>query len=195
LFSVVTDAFSERLGTVVGHGSLLTGKGEILRTNASLLARFQPPAGNRDYGLDALWIWPHGEVWFSISEGFQDARLGHIGPGDLLSDHGYVIYRNLDLMQPFQPIEDLADFGLDALFLVTERGDPRRPELTRLQAETTSGSLRIDWQGEGRVFQLERSLTLEGPFEVLGPIDTSRSFVDPGILTQAPGAYYRVRQW
>ena len=195
LFSVDKDAFSERLGILIRHGSLLTEKGEVLRTNASLLERFHPPAGDHDYGLDALSVWPHGEIWFSLEEGFQDDLLGHVGPGDLLSDQGYVVYRNLDLMRPFSPLEDLADFGLDALFVITERGVPSPPQFTLLQADPAEGSLRLAWQGGGRVFQIERTLSLAVPFAALGPIDTNLSFIDQGILTQQPRAFYRVRQW
>jgi hypothetical protein len=38
----------------------------------------------------------------------------------MLSDQGFIVVRNLDLVQPFSPLEDLADFGLNGLWLVTD---------------------------------------------------------------------------
>lgn len=115
-FSVEEDFFSERLGKTIGHGDLLCSDGTIYRTNADLMAGFEPiDPMPKDFGLDAVFVWPHGEVWFSVEESFTDAQLGHVGEGDLLSDRGRIVMRNLDLVRAFGPLEDLADFGLDAL--------------------------------------------------------------------------------
>jgi hypothetical protein len=80
------------------------------------MAAFQPidpvPA---NFGLDAAHVWPSGEIWFSTEVSFTDSRLGPVGKGDLLSDTGRVVARNRELLEIFSPIEDLADFGLDAL--------------------------------------------------------------------------------
>ncbi|HPD31587.1 MAG TPA: hypothetical protein PLL20_16465 [Phycisphaerae bacterium] len=115
LFSTETDFFSETLGARVGHGDVLSSRGRIVRTNRQLLASFNPVGPVvRDLGLDALVLRPFGEMWFSTEEGFIDANLGPISDGDLLSSAGYVVARNLDLLKEFGPIEDLANFGLDA---------------------------------------------------------------------------------
>ena len=104
-------------------------------------ARFRPPLVVPDYGLDAVHVWPSGEIWFSTEEGFQDGALGPIAAGDLLSDQGYVVYRNLELLGPFAPIEDLADFGLDALFLVSD-AVPAVAQLETLLSELNAAAQR-----------------------------------------------------
>lgn len=119
LFSTETAFFSEGLGAVVDDGDLLSEDGTIFRTTAQLMANFQPiDPIPLDAGLDAAYVWPHGEVWFSTETGFTDQRLGLIRDGDLLSDTGRVVYRNLELVGPFGPLEDLADFGLDAVHVL-----------------------------------------------------------------------------
>jgi hypothetical protein len=115
-FSTKEDFFSESLGRNIDHGDLLCEDGRIFKTNAELMTNFKPiePKPIR-FGLDAAYVWPHGEIWFSIEDDFVDARLGRVGNGDLLSDRGRIVARNLELVSRFGPLEDLADFGLDAL--------------------------------------------------------------------------------
>jgi len=116
LFSVEEDFFSEKLGRTINHGDLLSEDGRIFKTIGDLLANFHPIEPRPiSFGLDAAYVWPHGEVWFSIEVDFADLYLGTIGHGDLLSDTGRVIARNKELVESFGPIEDLADFGLDGL--------------------------------------------------------------------------------
>ncbi len=71
----------------------------------------------RGAGVDALSIWPHGEIWFSPERDFQSTRFGLVRHGDLLSEVGRVVLRNGELLAAFAPLEELADFGLDALSL------------------------------------------------------------------------------
>ena len=116
LISTEVDFWAEYLLEMASHGSVLcTGCPGVFMTNEMLLRSFAPTAGSANLGLDALHVWPSGEVWFSVEEGFLDARYGWISDGDLLSDRGWIIYRNLDLVHAFQPVEDLDNFGLDAL--------------------------------------------------------------------------------
>ena len=116
LFSVEEDFFSEKLGRTIGQGDLLSEDGRIFKTIGDLLTNFEPIEPRPiSFGLDAAYVWPHGEVWFSIESDFVDLRLGTIGHGDLLSDTGRIIARNQELVESFGPIEDLADFGLDGL--------------------------------------------------------------------------------
>lgn len=120
LFSTEQDFFSEALGRRIGHGDLLSDRGWVVRTNAELLANFHPINLTErpepiDYGLDAIILRPNREIWFSTEEGFQDANLGPISDGDVLSTRGYVVVRNRDLLSEFAPLEDLANFGLDAI--------------------------------------------------------------------------------
>ena len=119
LFSVEEDFFSESLGRTIGNGDLLCEDGRVFKTNKELMVNFspidmKPPA----FGLDAVYLWPHGEVWFSTEVSFADARLGLVSHGDLLSDRGQIVASNLELLKPFGPVEDLADFGLDGLHVL-----------------------------------------------------------------------------
>jgi hypothetical protein len=157
LFSVAKDTFSPKLGTTIGHGDLLSTHGRIVKTNQQLLSRFHPTIANHDYGLDALYVWPSGEIWFSTEEGFQDEALNTVTAGDLLSDQGAIVYRNLELLGTFAPLEDLADFGLDALFVVSDATPPALPPtISAITIERGAGSVSVQWDGPGRVFQLER---------------------------------------
>jgi hypothetical protein len=116
LFSVERGFFSETLGRRISSGDLLLGDGTVFKSEEELLAKFRilVPAAEGP-GVDGVLIWPHGEVWFSTERGFTDQSFGPIAPGDLLSDTGRVVARNSELLGPFGPVEDLADFGLDAL--------------------------------------------------------------------------------
>ncbi|MGD8451228.1 MAG: hypothetical protein PVJ57_05365 [Phycisphaerae bacterium] len=118
-FSTEVDFHSEAVGALVGHGDVLCATdGAIVYTNQELLARIQPLVPDHDYGLDALYRWPSGHVWFSTEESFHSLTHGWISDGDLLSMDGFIIYRNLDLVRRFEPVEDLDNFGLDALHVV-----------------------------------------------------------------------------
>lgn len=116
LFSTEEGFFSEKLGVSISDGDLLCENGRIFKTIGQLLAKFQPIEPRPiQFGLDAAYVWPSGEVWFSIEADFVDSKWGRIGHGDILSDTGRVVARNSELLAPFGPIEDLADFGLDGL--------------------------------------------------------------------------------
>jgi len=197
-FSTGSDLFSETLGGWIRRGDLLSNRGVVIRSQAQLLQRFHPaakPAGNSDadHGLDALYAWLGGEIWFSLEEGFQDDELGPIQPGDLLSDQGYVVWRNLDLVNPFAPLEDLADFGLDALFIVGDllpAAPP--PQFTLITIHPKQDILSLEWSGRGRAFQVQRSESVTGPFEPASPIMPDFRFEED---TTSPNAFYRLRQW
>jgi len=196
-FSVETDFFSQRLGVYIRRGDLLSSTGRIVKTREQLLARFHPPPIPMDFGLDAIFVWPSGEVWFSLEEGFDDAVLGPIRHGDVLSDQGELLWRNLDLLREFQPLEDLADFGLDALFIVSDALAPATSTArgTVLQPDPATGDVRLRWEAQGRLYQLEKATNVLGPWLPLGPITTETEFTDPGALGRSPQAFYRLRQW
>ena len=195
LFSISTNVFSERLSVTLHRGDLLSANGAIVRTHQQLLARFHPANATNDYGLDALYIWPSGEIWFSTEDGFDDAVLGSISSGDLLSDEGYIVFDNLELLNAFAPANAPSDIGLDALYVVTDAAPPTQPTRLAIQANTSTGSAGVAWQGQGRVFQVERAANVTGPFQPLSPILTDLSFEDPGTLTNRAQSYYRLRQW
>jgi len=191
LFSITTNVVSATTGGILYRGDILSDRGEVFRTHQQLLARFHPSQTNQDFGLDALYVWPGGEIWFSTEVGFQDAFLGVILPGDLLSDDGYRVFGNLELVSAFAPLEDASDFGLDALFIVTDFTPPA-PAPRLLGTDVHPGTA-VSWEGQGRVFQLERAANPTGPYVPLSPIVSDSTFTD-----SAPGqlpCFYRLRQW
>ena len=111
----------------VGHGDELSDRGAVVASNWQLLRNFNPPAtfAPVDYGLDALQELHWGPIaatakpmtLFSLNTGFEDANLGPISDGDLLSDAGRIVARNKDLMARFHPMPPLQDMGLDAVFI------------------------------------------------------------------------------
>ncbi|MCG3128579.1 MAG: hypothetical protein CHACPFDD_03468 [Phycisphaerae bacterium] len=123
-FSTEWDFFSQSLGQMVGHGDVLCARdGFIFMRNVDLLARFHPVGPlPPDLGLDGLYMWQSGHIWFSLEEGFTDAVYGAISDGDLLSTDGWVIMRNADLTRRFAP--PTAAVGLDGVDLMPiDRGD------------------------------------------------------------------------
>ncbi|HEU0011575.1 MAG TPA: hypothetical protein VFT34_17295 [Verrucomicrobiae bacterium] len=195
LFSIETDVFSERLGITLHRGDLLSSNGTVVRTHQQMLARFHPLDGAKDYGLDALYLWPSGESWFSVEEGFDDSALGPILPGDLLSDQGYVVFRNRELLSAFAPAQSQSDYGLDALYVVTDATPSAPAPRMAIQPRPATRSAGLMWQSEGRVFQVERADDVTGPFQVLSTIIPDLFFDDLGALTNRTQSYYRLRQW
>ena len=167
-----------------------------MRTQEQLLSRFHPVVA-KDYGLDALHVWESGEIWFSTEDDFQDQQLGPIAAGDLLSDLGVIVFRNRDFVSRFAPQEQTADFGVDALFLITDTfAAPTPPRITMLTMEGLVPR-RMEWTGNGRVFQVEAIPQLGDPtvLSPASPIIADFSFEFPvrnGIDNQM---FYRLRQW
>ena len=195
-FSTETDIFSETLGVTVRRGDLLSSSGRILKLNEELLARFQPADPKKDCGLDALYLWPSGEIWFSVETDFAGSHFDSYLAGDLLSDQGYVVYRNLELTGAFAPLEDLADFGLDALFVVTDVAPTApTPRIVSFMVDPKTGTVSIRWEGQGRAFQLEAAADVLGPWLPLGPItpDLSLGWTPPP--DRPLQSFFRLRQW
>jgi hypothetical protein len=197
-FSVTNDFFSETLGRMIRKGDLLSSRGVIVKANEELMACFLPAFPKQDYGLDAVHVWPSGEVWFSVETGFYGQHFDSYGPGDLLSDQGYVVYTSQQLLSAFQPLETLADFGLDALFIVSDADLPATTNQTAsatLRLHISANSLSFDWTSSGRAFQIERAVSLIGPWLPLSPVLTEGPVVDDGALANASQTFYRLRQW
>ncbi|MBN1411605.1 MAG: hypothetical protein JW969_12225 [Spirochaetales bacterium] len=119
LFSTERGFFSETLGVYIGPGDLLLSVGKVYMTEVELLRNFSPiHMGIAGVGVDAVALRRNKEIWFSVTRDFQDARLGRIGNGDLLSDTGRIVCRNRDLVAGFNIPDDLADVGLDGLSII-----------------------------------------------------------------------------
>jgi hypothetical protein len=193
-FSVETNFYSKKLSLMVQPGDLLTDLGAIVKSNADLLSRFK---STNDCGLNGIYVWPGGEVWFSTQNGFYDSNSNYYAPGDLLSDQGYVVYRNSELLAAFQPGAGVADFGLDALFVVTDvvpTGPATQLGVLQLTNQPPA-SLTVQRSGGSRAFQLERASSAAGPYVPVSPITTDTLFLDAGVLTNQPQSFYRLHQW
>jgi hypothetical protein len=195
-FSVQTKFFSQALGRTISPGDLLSDRGAVIKSNADLIAPFRPIATS-DVGLNAIYVWPSGEIWFSTTTGFHGGDGRYFAAGDLLSDQGYLIYSNAELVAEFQPPATAKDLGLDALFIVTDVTPPRpAPVLSSPQlAGSPPWTLALGWKGEGRVFQVEKASNADGPFLPLSPILSDSTFDDPLRTAAGPQGFYRVRQW
>ncbi len=104
----------------VRSDDLLSERGYVVRSIWDLLRRFDiagpVPASP---GLDAVVVRPNGEIYFSLETGLFTHGYGFLSPGDLLSDQGYVVARNYELIRPFYPTST-EDAGLDAVLLGPE---------------------------------------------------------------------------
>jgi hypothetical protein len=195
LFSIQSNIFSGSLGVTLHRGDLLSSTGVVARSYQQMLGHFHPVKPADDYGLDALYVWPNGEIWFSTEDDFQDQQIGAISAGDLLSDQGYVVLRQDELLGAFNPVQDSPAFGLDALYVITDGTSPAPPPRLSIQANPDAHSAELTWQGQGRVFQVEHASIVTGPFQPLSPIVPDLSYDDSGALTNGAQSYYRLRQW
>jgi hypothetical protein len=201
-FSVQTNFYSAALGQTVQTGDLLTDSGAVVRSGAQLLANFNPAKPDADYGLSAVFLWPSPstEIWFATTQGFAGPGTNFYAAGDLLSDQGYVVYRNSELVSAFAPTAGGTNLGLDALYVITDvppagtglgPANLAPPQL----ANQPPASLAFDWSAAGHVFQLERAPNAAGPFLPASRMDTDGPFLDPGVLTNQAQAFYRLHQW
>ena len=63
--------------------------------------------------------------------------------GDGVGDRGWIVYRNRELLERFQPLKDLADFGLEGLFGVTDASEA--PPATRMGWRRGPRGLALGW--------------------------------------------------
>jgi hypothetical protein len=193
LFSIQTNVVVSSTLTL-GRGDILSDRGRVFMPQRQLLANFQPAVTNHDFGLDALHILPSGEIWFSVEESFTDQRLGAIQAGDLLSNQGYIVFRNSSLLAAFAPSDPSQDYGLDALYVVTDTQLPKpRP---RIVNQTSSGNrIHLEWAGEGSVFQVEQAPALSGPWLPCTEILPDLSGDTDCDTTANSAQFFRLRQW
>jgi hypothetical protein len=196
-FSVENEFGSAKLGVTVQPGDLLSDNGTIVRSGPQLLAGFNPANPTNDYGLKSVYVWPSGEVWFSTRAGFNDTNNNFFAAGDLLSDQGYLVYSNAELLSAFSPLESPANLGLDALYIITDVSPTTRVTSLGVPLWTNSpaGDVLLQRSKGQRVFQLEAASSVSGPFLPITPITTDALFVEPGVLTNQTQRFYRLHQW
>jgi hypothetical protein len=197
LFSITLNTFSPNLNLNLSRGDILSDQGTIKKTMSDLIAPFSPITNTEeapDVGLDALYVWPGGEIWFSTEKGFDSAQ-GPIGAGDLLSDRGYIIYRNLELTAKFQA-NGTNEVGLDGIFVITDTVASAAPgRFSTFKFGPIPNGFELEWNSAGKVFQVERASDVAGPFSPASEIMPDLFWTD-----RVPGApntqnFYRFRQW
>ena len=193
LFSIQSNVVAQS-GVTLSRGDILSDAGRIFMTHQQLLANFQPTVTNRDFGLDAFYIFPSGEVWFSVEERFTDNRIGPVQEGDLLSSFGYQVFGNQDLVAAFAPADPSPDYGLDGLFVITDTLPPRPGPLI-FKGTSAGSSMHLEWDGDGAVFQVETTPSLPGPWTACSPLLPDVSFDDSSVFVSGASGFYRVRQW
>jgi hypothetical protein len=178
----------------LGRGDILSDRGRVFMTQRQLLANFQPAVSNHDFGLDALHVFSSGEIWFSVEESFTDQRLGPVQAGDLLSNNGYIVFRNRSLVSAFAPTDPTQDYGLDALFVVTDT--QTSSPCPRIIGQTSFGNrIHLEWDGDGEVFQVEHASSPVGPWVPCTEIVADLSCDIDAEASADTAHFYRLRQW
>jgi hypothetical protein len=188
-FSISKDI--PRAGAATLHrGDILSNSGRIVRTEANLLIRWNLPAGVT-VGVDALYVWPNGEIWFSTEDGFTNTIGIVVSAGDIISDQGYVAFRNDALLRPFAPTEQNMDFGLDAIVIVSDAA-ASNANTQFLNVAVTDAGVDLEWDSAARLFQVERATKVEGPYTAITEI-LGETFAHDS--TPNTTAFYRIGQW
>ncbi len=69
------------------------------------------------------------------------------------------------------------------------------PKVYSFPLDPRTGSVHLEWDGNGGSFQVERALSIGGPFSTVSPTTTNTSFTDVGVLTNYPQVFYRLHQF
>ena len=102
--------------------------------------------------------------------------------------------REVRLVAAFAPADPSTDYGLDALFIVTDT-QPAQPPARIVKLTPSTSSMHLEWDGEGAVFQVENARDLTGPWSPISPILPDLIFDAPLDLAPAATGFYRLRQW
>jgi len=100
------------------------------------------------------------------------------------------------LVSSFAPLEDVSEFGLDGLYVVTDATPPApAPRLLSIQRVAQSPAIALQWDGNGRAIQLEKAIELPATFSPASPILPDLRWVDFGAMQTNVAGFYRVCQW
>jgi hypothetical protein len=69
-----------------------------------------------------------------------------------------------------------------------------KPRIVSIAPNLTTGDVTLGWQDGGPQFQVEKTTTITGQFQPVGPMQTERTFTDSGVLRTNAQTFYRVRQ-
>jgi hypothetical protein len=105
------------------------------------------------------------------------------------------VLRQTELLAAFVPTQDPPAFGLDALYVVTDDIPPAPGPRLSIRANPATHNAELTWEGQGRVFQVERADLVTGAFQPLSPVLPDLFYDDLGAITNRTQSYYRLLQW
>lgn len=190
IYFSITKEIPRAGASTLHRGDILSNTGRIVRTEANLFARWNLAPGT-SAGVDALYIWPNGEIWFSTENGFTNNAAVGVSEGDIISDQGYVAFRNDAVVSAFEPADRSVDFGLDALVMISDAAASKATTQI-LEVNVTDAGVDLRWDSTARVFQVDRANKVEGPYSPITDLIIERSFHDSAF---GAAAFYRIRQW
>lgn len=166
-----------------------------MRRIQQLLAGFDVPTNAPEAGFDAVELLPKGQILFSIRGNVVAAGL-KLGRGDLSSDRGQGFRTHAQLRANSDPTVTTQDYGLAAMFLVTDLNPPAPPAaLLGIHHDRPSHRVRLDRDGAGALFEVQRATRLTGPWESRSPILPDLSFEEGCKGTGDAQFFYRLQQW
>jgi hypothetical protein len=98
------------------------------------------------------------------------------------------------LVAAFAPAVPSQDYGLDALFVVTDLQQVK-PSPRIVRNSRAGDWLHLEWDGEGDVFQMETAPSLAGPWTPCTEVVPDLSCDSPCDASAAANVFYRLRQW
>jgi hypothetical protein len=178
-FSITNTVYSPDLDQDLYPGDILSSEGKVVKGYRDLLEKFLPSELDEDYGLDALFVWPSGEIWFSTERDFISQIIGEVRSGDLLSDKGYVVFRNRELLYYFNPAGDQPNFGLDGLMVFPDLNSVSNPTPRITSIIQKGENIQITWETGFAEYRLEKAATVEGPYEPVADWTADLSWTGP----------------
>lgn len=79
-------------------------------------------------------------------------------------------------------------------FAIRGTGTAMAMRIIEIKPDSASGSVILQWSGDGPQFQVEKATTVQGAFQPLGAPQSGRIFTDPEALRTNAQSFYRVRQ-
>ena len=144
---------------------------------------YQPWLADPQVGIDAFYIWPSGEVWFSL----RSSWTAHTA---IYSSDGYAVFTDEFVFKNFKPA---VNPGLDAFLVITDLA-PVLSTPPALKIVISPTALLLNWPETGGAYQLESSATVNGQFQVASPVIPNPSLIAiPDSNTRS--RFYRIRQW
>ncbi len=192
-FSISSNVFSENLGVQLSRGDILSNDGKVIKTSQELLSNFGADPADGDYGLASIYVWPSGEVWFTTEADITNSKFGPLYSGDILSDQGYLVYRQEEVLQNLGSVPSDQKFGIHALYVISDAvTGANAPTITKL-TRNAAGQVTLEWSGSGHVYQVQAAGQVGGPFLPVSDYQVETVWNDP--QPNSTEKFYQVLQW